>query len=135
MNITKNVIADLFPLYVANECSADSRAIVDAYLRDRPGQIEELRRIMDTPIPTVAAPSGSLDEVRALREARRRVRRQSWLMGLAIFFSLVPFSFISTGEKAYWLLAESPRTALIYGAVGIGCWIAYFALRRQSKSL
>lgn len=135
MNVTKNVIRDLFPLYVANECSVESRDLVDEYLRKNPALADELRRIMNTPIPTVAPPSGAFDEVRSLREARRRVRRQSWLMGLAIFFSLVPFSFLSTGERTYWLLTEYPRTALIYGAVGIGCWLAYAIQRRNSKSL
>jgi hypothetical protein len=135
MNVTKNVIGDLFPLYVANECSVESRDLVDDYLRKNPGQADELRRIMNTSVPSTAAPAGALDEVRSLREARRRVRRQSWLMGLAIFFSLVPFSFLATGERTYWLLTEYPRTALIYGALGIGCWVAYAMLRRNSRTL
>jgi hypothetical protein len=135
MNVTKNVICDLFPLYVANECSVESRDLVDEYLRKNPGQADELRRIMSTSVPNTAPPAGALDEVRSLREARRRVRRQSWLMGLAIFFSLVPFSFLATSERTYWLLTEYPRTALIYGALGIGCWVAYAMLRRKSKAL
>jgi hypothetical protein len=135
MNVNKNVISDLFPLYVANECSVESRDLVDDYLRKNPGQADELRRIMNTVVPAAVALPGALDEVRSLREARRRVRRQSWLMGLAIFFSLVPFSFLGTGERTYWLLTEYPRTALIYGALGIGCWVAYAMLRRKSKTL
>jgi len=135
MNVTKNVICDLFPLYVANECSVDSRDLVDEYLRKNPGLADELRRIVNTPVPTLATPAGAPDEVRSLCEARRRVRNQSLLMGLAIFFSLVPFSFLATGERTYWLLFEYPRTALIYGAIGIGCWVAYAIRRRNSKSL
>jgi len=135
MNVTKEVINDLFPLYLANECSADSRALVDEYLRTHPGQAEDFKRIMNTAVPALSAPAGAMNEVHSLREARRRVRRQSWLMGLAIFFSLVPFSFLSTGDRTYWLLIEYPRTALIYGAVGIGCWLAYAIQRRNSKSL
>jgi hypothetical protein len=135
MNVTKEIIGDLFPLYAANECSADSRALIEQYLRDNPTQAEELRRIMNSTLPGSAPSPVGLDEVRSLREARRRVRRQSWLMGLAIFFSLVPFSFLSTGARTYWLLIEYPRTALIYGVVGAGCWIAYATLRHNSKTL
>jgi hypothetical protein len=135
MNVTKEIIGDLLPLYAANECSADSRALIEQYLRDNPTQAEELRRIMDSTLPGSAPSSVGLDEVRSLREARRRVRRLSWLMGLAIFFSLVPFSFLSTGERTYWLLIEYPRTALIYGILGVGCWIAYATLRHKSKTL
>src|SRR5690349_11288364 len=119
MNVTKEVITDLFPLYVANECSKDSCALVEQYLRDNPGQAEELKRIMSTPVAVGATGLAGLEEVHSLREARRRVRHQSWLMGLAIFFSLVPFSFLATSERVYWLFRESPASALVYGAIGI----------------
>jgi len=135
MNVTKEVITDLFPLYVANECSKDSRALVEEYLRDNPHQAEELRRVMNTLVPGGTAHLAGSEEVRSLREARRRVRRQSWLMGLAIFFSLLPFSFLATGERIYWLFRESPTSALVYAAIGIGCWGVYFVLRSRSGIL
>ena len=135
MNITKEIITDLFPLYVANECSKDSRALVEQYLRENPDHAEELKRIMNTPVPGGTAQLAGSEEVRTLREARRRVRRQSWLMGLAIFFSLVPFSFLATGERTYWLFRESPASALMYGVIGIGLWGVYFGMRSRSKIL
>jgi hypothetical protein len=135
MNVTKEVITDLFPLYVANECSKDSRALVEEYLRENPGQAEELRRVMNTAVPGGTAPLPGSTEVRSLREARRRVRRQSWLMGLAIFFSLLPFSFLMTGGKIYWLFRESPGTAVVYGAIGAGIWGIFFVVRSRSKIL
>jgi ferric-dicitrate binding protein FerR (iron transport regulator) len=135
MNVTKEVITDLFPLYVANECSNDSRALVERYLRENPGQAEELRRVMNTAVPGGTAPLPGSTEVRSLREARRRVRRQSWLMGFAIFFSLLPFSFLFTGGKIYWVFRESPSTAIIYGLLGIVCWAVYFLMRRASGIL
>ena len=135
MNVTKEVITDLFPLYVANECSKDSRALVEEYLRNNPNQAEELRRVMNTPVTGGTVHLGGSEEVRSLREARRRVRRLSWLMGLAIFFSLVPFSFLATSERIYWLFRESPASALVYGAIGVGLWGVYFGLRSRSKIL
>jgi hypothetical protein len=135
MNITKEVITDLFPLYVANECSEDSRALVEQYLRDNPAEGAELKRIMSTPVPRTEPAGANLEEVRSLREARRRVRRQSVLLGLAIFFSLLPFSFLATGGKIYWLLIESPVSGLIYGGLGLSCWTAYFVLRHASRIL
>ena len=135
MNVTKEVITDLFPLYVANECSKDSRVLVEQYLRNNPGQAEELKRIMNTQVPGGATPLAGSEEVRTLREVRRRVRRQSWLMGLAIFFSLVPFSFLATSERVYWLFRESPASALVYGAIGIGLWGVYYGMRSRSKIL
>ena len=135
MDITKDVISDLFPSYVANECSADTRALVDEYLRGNPQQAEELRRIMSATLPGAVPPAQGLDEVRSLREARRLVRRRSWLLGLAIFFSLAPFSVLHTGGKTYWLLVESPKTALVYGALALACWVTRAVMHNRSQSL
>src|SRR6266496_1125138 len=127
MNVTKDVINDLYPLYVEQECSADTRALVEEYLQRNPTHAEELRQVLRAPLPGAVPPTRDLEEVQSLREARRRVRRRSWLMGLAIFFSLAPFSFLHTGGKTYWLLLESPVAALIYGALGVACWIGFAA--------
>jgi hypothetical protein len=135
MNVTKDVINDLFPLYVEKECSADTQALVEEYLQRNPQHAEELRRVMSTPLPRSVPPAKDLDEARALREARRLVRRRSWLMGFAIFFSLVPFSFLHTGEKTYWLFLEMPMTALIYGTLGVIAWIVYAVMHCRSNNL
>jgi ferric-dicitrate binding protein FerR (iron transport regulator) len=135
MNVTKDIINDLIPLYAANECSADTRALVEEYLQRNPRQAEELRRIMNTPIPGAVPPAKGLDEVRAFREARRRLQRRSWLMAAAIFFSLAPFSFFSTGERTWWLLRDATGSALVYAAIGVVFWIIYAVDRRRSQSL
>lgn len=56
-------------------------------------------------------------------------------MGLAIFFSLTPFSFISTDRFSWWMLRDAPKMAAIYGAVGIVLWIVFAVERRRSRSL
>jgi len=135
MKITKSIINDLFPLYLANECSSDSRALVEEYLHANPVEADELRRIMNTSALTTPLPPASLDELRSFREARRRLRRRTWLCAFAIFFSLVPFSFFFNGEKTWWLFLAAPKSALAYGALGVVCWIAYAVERTRSRSL
>jgi len=135
MNITKNIISDLLPLYVANECSPDTRVLVDEYLQSNPREAAELRRIMNTALPGTPLPSASLDEIRALREARRRLRRRSWLLALAIFFSLAPLSFFINGDKTWWMLRDAPKSALVYAIVGVLGWFAYAIERHRSRSL
>ena len=135
MNITKNIISDLLPLYMANECSPDTRALVDEYLRTNPEDAAQLRRIMHVvggPAPT---PLAGLEETRALREARRRLRRRSWWLAFAIFFSLAPFSFSHIGDQHWWMLRDSPKSALVYGLVGVLCWVGYVWERRRSGGL
>ena len=135
MNVTKNVIADLFPLYVENVCSPDTRVLVDEYLRSHPQDAEELRQIMSNPMPKAGPPAKGLDEMDSLRTARRLIRRRSWLLGLAIFFSIAPFSVLYTGGKAYWLFLESPKSAAVYATLAVASWIAYAITRNRSQSL
>jgi hypothetical protein len=135
MNVTKEIINDLIPLYVANECSADTRALVEDYLQRNPPQAEELWRVMATSIPAAVPSAKSLDEVRSFREARRRLRRRSGLMAFAIFFSLAPFSFFWTGERTWWLLRDAPASAAVYAALGVVFWVVYAVERYRARSL
>ena len=135
MNVTKDVINDLYPLYAEKECSADTRALVEEYLERNPQHAEELRRVMSAPLPGAVPPAKALEEVQALREARRVVRRRSWLMALAIFFSLAPFSFFSADGRTWWLLRDAPGSALVYATLGVVFWIIYAVQRRCSNSL
>ncbi len=133
MNVTKDVIHDLLPLYLAGECSRDTRGLIDEYIASHP----ETKRLLDRmaspspALPQVSAPAQSA-EVRALAKTRSNIRMRSVLMGVAIFFSLAPFSFVYTGEKTYALLAAAPAFALGYGVIGAACWIGYFAMKRKS---
>jgi ferric-dicitrate binding protein FerR (iron transport regulator) len=135
MNVTKDIICDLFPLYASNECSPDTRALVEEYLRQHPREAESLRRVQDTPLPAPKPSVAALDETRSLREARRQIRRRSWLLAFAIFFSLAPFSFVVTHDRTWWLLREAPGSALVYAALAAVCWTVYAVARRRSRSL
>jgi len=135
MNVTKDIINDLMPLYAANECSGDTRALVEEYLQRNPQQAEDLRRIMNTSLPRTTPANRNLDETRSFREARCRLRRRSWLMGFAIFFSLAPFSFVSTNGRTWWLLRDASGSAFVYAAIGLVLWLIYAVDRSRSRSL
>jgi ferric-dicitrate binding protein FerR (iron transport regulator) len=135
MKVTKDVIDDLIPLYAANECSGDTRALVEEYLQQNPRQAEELRAIMRTSLPRAALPTKDLEETRAFREARRRLRSRTWLMALAIFFSLAPFSFYYADGRTWWCLRDAPWSTLIYTTFAVVLWICYFVKRRHARSL
>ena len=57
MEITRNVILDLLPLYSANEVSADTRVLVEEYLKTDPElaniakQLETMEKPRDIPVP------------------------------------------------------------------------------------
>jgi hypothetical protein len=135
MNITKNVITDLYPLYAENECSADTRALVEEYLRANPADAEEFRRIAVMSLPPARLAPAQLDEAMALRKARRAVRFRGTVMGFAIFFSLCPFSVSHSPGQTHWLFLEAPLVALLYGTIGVALWFVYASMRRRSPML
>jgi len=135
MNITESIIADLLPLYASNECSADTRALVEGYLQQHPEVDRRLRRIMTASIPTHASAGKAPDEMHALRKARRLLRWQSWLMGFAIFFSLTPLSVQHAAGQMRWLALESPATAIVSATLGLMLWVIYALLRSRTRAL
>jgi hypothetical protein len=72
MEITKNVILDLLPLYSANEVSADTRALVEEYLETDKDlakvaqQLAAMEKPKDIPVPL-----SQDDKVKAFKKARR----------------------------------------------------------------
>lgn len=72
MEITRNVILDLLPLYSANEVSADTRALVEKYLETDPElanvakQMAGLESKREVPVPL-----SQDDKMKAYKTARR----------------------------------------------------------------
>lgn len=134
MTVSVDVINDLLPLYAANECSADSRRLVDEYLKAHPEvaatMTDAVRSMLRTPPPAVA---GDAEERRALARTQQLLRIRSWFMPLAIFFTMLPFSFIVSDGKFRWLLADSPAHVAVYEAIGLILWIVYFMTRRKLR--
>ncbi len=72
MKITRNVILDLLPLYLANEVSADTRALVEKYLEtdselaNVAKQLASMEKPRDIPVPL-----SQDDKMKAYKKARR----------------------------------------------------------------
>lgn len=132
MNVSIDVINDLLPLYAANECSADSRRLVEEYLRSHPEagalMADAMRSALRPPLPLGGADDA---EREALARTQRLLRLRSWFMPLAIFFTMVPFSFIVSNGTFRWLFAESPVHIAIYETIAIMLWILYFITRTK----
>ena len=86
MEITRNVILDLLPLYSANEVSADTRALVEKYLETDPElaniakQLAAMEKPGDIPVPLSRD-----DEMKAYKKARQ----------LKLFFTIILAGAIS----------------------------------------
>lgn len=127
MSITRDVVTDLLPLYESGEASPDTRALVEAYFRSDP-EFERLVKAARTASPGVATSTdvvhGAL-ELEALRRTRKALRIRSWIMGFAIFFTLLPFSFGDvSGYGSFFMLRDVPESRVSFVAAAV-LWLFY----------
>jgi hypothetical protein len=135
MNVTREVILDLMPLYLAGEGSPATRSLVEEYLRQDP----ELRAQIAERLPDVPLASLPPDlELRTLRRTRGLLGKQRWLFGAAFLFTLLPFASDFTignsGFKARFYGLEHPVLAIIFLILGVACWTVYYLIRRRLRT-
>jgi hypothetical protein len=132
MRVTRDVITDLWPVYESGEASADTRALVDEFLRGEPEVAALLRRAGEAAVPP--APALPPDHQRhALARTQRLLRRGQWLLGAGLFFTLLPLAGYQVGSHRWALLSDFPAGAAGSLAVAALVWIVYAVHRRRLR--
>jgi hypothetical protein len=132
MNVTRDVVLDILPLYFAGQVSADTRALVDEFLRADPDFARMSSRFDALLQERGQAPEET--ERHAFQRTRRLLRYRNQLIGFAAAFTMLPFSFVFRGGRLEFLLYRDwPTAAALFGFYAIGCWIAVYLLGRRSS--
>ena len=72
MDVTRDVILDLLPSYIENDVSADTRALVEAYLETDEELKTMAKRLAKTGLPSdIPVPLTKEDEMEAYKETKR----------------------------------------------------------------
>lgn len=138
MKITENIIKDLLSLYYTDEASADTRSLVEAYLKEHPEFARQMEIEKEQAFPEISLPVNLTpeDEMKTLHKTQKLLRLRTLLMALAIFCSFVPFSFGKLSGDApgvHWLWQGYPEGAVIAGLIALLGWIGYFAVNRRLR--
>ena len=105
MEITRNVILDLLPLYLADEASADTRALVENYLESDPALAKLAERsamtdlLEDVPIPLIKE-----NQMEAYEEAKRMILQRTVIVAVLIAFAIL--SALSLAGLAFFYLVN-----------------------------
>ena len=139
MNVTREVVTDLLPIYFSGEASGDTKVLVEDYFRQDP-DFERIARSAATPLETLRAaapiPAGSEKEKRDLESVRWGLQWRKVLFGVSLFLTLVPLSFYSHGHIVSPMVRDAPWEAAFYWSLAVLFWFLYFArLRRPALSL
>jgi len=140
VEITRNIIQDLLPLYLAEEACPETRVLVEEFLARDPALAAEAARQKSGSVEkiltggtTMPLPDGH--EAETLARTRARLQRTAWILALAIAFTLVPFSCSFDDSHVTWMMVRDvPRMAFAYWAAAAGFWIAYFISRHRLRS-
>lgn len=136
MNVPKEVVLDLLPVYLAGEASPATRAWIEEYLAQDPELADQVRRQWTAAAETPLPPLPPELELRALRRTRRVIALQRWLFGFGIAFSAIALAVeISFSPlKIRLLLQDYPAQLLPCLMVAAACWTGYFLLRRRLRT-
>lgn len=137
MKITKEVILDLLPVYLAGEASQATRALVEEYLAQDPELAQSVRAQQTDSSFRMQLPELPPElELKSLHRTRHLLSWQRWLFGLGIGFSAVSLTSefsIKEGQlrEFHFLIRDYPEMFGTCVVLGLVCWIAYFCIRHR----
>jgi anti-sigma factor RsiW len=138
MNVTREIILDLLPVYLSGEASPATRSLVEEYMKQDPELAQRIRLQWTENIAEVAPSALPPDlELRSLSRTRRLLGLQRWLFGFGfIALSLSNgFSFADGRLKEFhFLLRDYPMEFGICLTLGLACRIAYFSIVCRLRS-
>jgi len=90
MEITRNIIIDLLPLYAADEVSPDTRALVDEYLETDPELARLARRLADNQKPLeIPPPKSENGLLKTYNKVKQRIMLSTLLFAATISIVLL----------------------------------------------
>jgi len=121
-NVTRDVVHDLWPLYVSGDVSADTRALVDEFLAQDPELARDLRSggggLLGESLPAEPPPGHGL---KTLQLVKRRLWGYPMFLQLAMIFSALAFGRIVSDTS--WDV--SPRNFIVTASIAAVFWVAF----------
>ncbi|VAW33216.1 hypothetical protein MNBD_CHLOROFLEXI01-4909 [hydrothermal vent metagenome] len=126
MKISRDVILDLLPVYLANEASDDTRALVEQFLADDPAlaklveQSNQERWGGEIPFPL-----NKEQEMISFEKTKQLLSQQKLFLALAIATTLFFIAFNIVSASVEWLGTNSPQLGFVIFIVAGIFWTAF----------
>jgi anti-sigma factor RsiW len=139
MNVSRDVILDLLPVYLAGEASPATRALVDEFLAGDPDLARRVReQQLEAPGDRATASPPPELELVALRRARRMVAVQRWLFGIGLALTAVSLGIVIETKggrlvSAHLLMQDFPAPFVSMLILGVACLVANRAIGRRLR--
>jgi hypothetical protein len=136
MNVTRDLITDLLPVYFSGEASEDTRRVVEVYFRENP-EFERIARKAATPLKDLRAAAPFTDrsaaEKRDWENIRYALRVRKWLFGFGLLFTLLPLYPFFDGHVIWPPLHGDAWGAVSFWSLAGLMWLLYFYFARRGR--
>ena len=137
MNISRNVILDLLPVYLAGEASVDTREVVEQFLADDPALAKLVEQSKQNPLEgEIPVPLNKEHEMKTFEKTKQLLFQQKLFLALAVAATLMLAAFRFDAEGAEWLWINSPAIGWVLLLVATIFWIGFlnvsYLLNRDS---
>jgi hypothetical protein len=106
MEVTKNVILDLLPLYLANEASDDSRILIKQYLETDPEMASMMEQSTELGLPAdIPISLSEENKMEAYKEAKKYMFWRT--VFLVTIVSVALLAFVAFGTLVAFMLISS----------------------------
>ena len=140
MNITREVMTDLLPVYFSGEASEDTKQLVEIYFRENP-DFERIARTAAMPLEQLRGTAPVRAEAERekcdLQWARKEFFRRRVVFGVALFFTCAPLMTVYGNGRLVWaaFLNNPWQLALFWCVAGL-FWFQYVArLSRRTTAM
>jgi hypothetical protein len=120
-NVTRDVVSDLWPLYISGEASADTRVLVERYLAEDLEFARMLRGSSGDRLAVVTPPLTPDHELKTLARVKRRLTGPRPLLQLAMVFTMLAFGRIVSDTS----FDVSPKNFIATAALAAIFWVAF----------
>ena len=132
MNVTRDIITDLWPVYESGEASEDTRRLVEQFLDNDKEFARLIHELPDESIQMGMLPPLKRErEVETLRMTKRLLRVRDSLFWIAVFLTFTPLTVYDASWGSGWVVRDHPVLALALVAAAAAAWSFYVVLRRR----
>ena len=131
MEITRNVVEDLLTVYLAGDASADTRAIVEEWLRGDPALARQAEQARVISLPPSPLPPSA--EKRALDRTKRHLRWRLVLLGTAVYVTTMPLSVTFDSRGFNGLLIDGWPERVVILVIAAMLWVAYWLVSKRTR--
>jgi anti-sigma factor RsiW len=133
MNISRDVVKDLIPVYLAGDASADTRALVESYLKTDPELAADVTAARGTSLglPATRPPTA---EKQTLDATRQLLKSRTSTLVVATIFTVLPLTFAFHGTTiTFLLIRDAPVIGIAWWVTAAIMWICHVRIRRRLR--